>query len=73
MRLNCQIRHCKEVNCTLSKIDLSQANNLSPTVQLDFTWTFKMTDQQNDRFESTLNVSAVLRVQHDIIQGLLQR
>ena len=49
MRLNCKIRHFKKVNCTL--IVLSEANKLSPTVQLDFiSWTLDVSDQQNDHF-----------------------
>ena len=34
----------------MSNCDWSQANCLSPTVQLDFSWTLKLSDQQNDRF-----------------------
>ena len=52
-----QIRHCKNFRCRLSKFSLhsltaswSKASRLSPTVQLDFSWTLEISDRQNDRF-----------------------
>ena len=67
--INFQTRHCKEVCCHWNKISLSfqtarlsEANSFSPTVQLEFIWTFKMSDQQsywfakpNDNLNSFLN------------------
>ena len=67
--INFQTRHCKEVYCHWNKISLSfqtarlsEANSFSPTVQLEFIWTFKMSDQQsywfakpNDNLNSFLN------------------
>ena len=47
----------KIINRAFDKISLlfqtvleSEARNLSPTVQLDFSWTLQITDQQNARF-----------------------
>ena len=52
--LKFKIRRCRNFQCPLSKISLHfqtdwlEANCLSPTVQLDFSWTLEMSDQQND-------------------------
>ena len=52
-----QITYCKKVHCPLSKFILhsltaswSKASCLSPTVQLDFSWTHEISYRQNDRF-----------------------
>ena len=52
-----QIRHCKKVHCPLSKFSLDsltiswpKASRLSPTVQLDLSWTLEMSNLQNDLF-----------------------
>ena len=34
---------------------LDESSSLSPTVQLDFSWTLVMPDRQNDQFASTSN------------------
>ena len=34
---------------------LDESSSLSPTVQLDFSWTLEMSDRQNDQFASTSN------------------
>ena len=46
----------KKINCAFDKIRLllrtvleSEARSFLPTVQLDFSWTFEMSDWQNDR------------------------
>ena len=51
--INFEMRH--NIHCLLSKISLhsltaswANASSLLPTVQLDFSWTLKMSDQQND-------------------------
>ena len=55
--INFKIRHWKNFHCRLSKISLhyltaspSEDNSLSPTVQLDFSWTLEISDRQHDRF-----------------------
>ena len=52
----------KTFNRTFDKISLlfqtvleSEAKRLLPTVQLDFSWTFKMSHRQNDRFARPSN------------------
>ena len=52
-----EIRHWKIFCCRLSKITLhyvtaplSEATSLSPTVQLDFSWTLEISDRQSYRF-----------------------
>lgn len=52
-----QTRYYKNVHCFLKKICLhlqtvcwSQASRFSPTVQLDFSWTFQISIQQNNWF-----------------------
>ena len=42
----------QKIFCPLSKIsvnDQTQANSLSPSVQLNFSWSLEMSDRQNDR------------------------
>ena len=34
---------------------LDDSSSLSPTIQLDFSWTLEMSHRQNDRFASTSN------------------
>ena len=58
--INFEIRHQKNVHCPLTKISLhslaaswSETCNLSPTFQLDLSWTLEMSDRQIDRFART--------------------
>ena len=57
-----EIMPCKKVYCSLFKFSLhsltaswSEASNLSTNVQLDFSWTLEISDQQNDRFARPTN------------------
>ena len=69
-----QITYCKKIHCHLIKFSLhslttswSKASSLSPTVQLDLSWTLKMSDQQNDRFprpSETLSISPSATLHH---------
>ena len=47
----------KKLNCSFDKINLllptvleSDSRTFLPTVQLDFSWALKVSDQQNDQF-----------------------
>ena len=55
--INFEVRHCKKFHYPLCKFTLhsltaswSEINSLSPTAQLDFSWTFEMSDQKDNRF-----------------------
>ena len=45
-KINC----ADEISLLLQTVLESEANSLSPTVQLDFSWTLEMSDRQNDLF-----------------------
>ena len=52
-----EIMHCKTFHCPLSKFSLHsltaslpEASRLSPTVQLDISWTLEMSNRQNNWF-----------------------
>ena len=54
---NFEIRHWKILHSRLSKVTLhyetapsSEATSVSPTAQLDFSWTLQISDRQNDWF-----------------------